>query len=180
MNSTPPTPDTVAQTLPMQGAPQGGMHSFTEEDYYQTLLTLAEWGDAKSQHNLGALFLEGVEIQQDHAEAFKWHTLAAEQGMALAQHDLATLYLEGLGVAEDPGKAAHWFTLAAQQGDCKAQNNLGILYATGHGVEMDLVQAYRWFSLAAAGGMLDALDNREMAEQEMTPEQLAAARRLLP
>lgn len=172
MNSeTPPPPN------PLHNAPsQGSLHAFSDDDYYGTLLTLAEWGDAKAQHNLGALFLEGLELKQDYAEALKWHTLAAEQGMPLAQHDLATLYLEGLGVEEDLEKAAYWLEKAAQQGDAKAQNNLGILYATGQGVAEDLVQAHTWFTLAASGGMLDALDNREMAEQEMTDEQRQAIR----
>lgn len=177
MNATSTTPDAVASTALLKGVSQEGMHAFTEDDYFNTLLTLAEWGDAKAQHNLGALFLEGVELQQDYAEAFKWHALAAEQGMVLAQHDLATLYLDGLGTPEDPAKAAYWFEQAAQQGDGKAQNNLGILYATGHGVPLDLVQAYQWFTRAAETGLLDALENRAMAEEEMTSEQLAEARR---
>lgn len=179
MNATSTTPDAIVPTTLLQGVSQKGMHAFTEDDYFNTLLTLAEWGDAKAQHNLGALFLEGSEVQQDYAEALKWHTLAAEQGMVLAQHDLATLYLDGLGVPEDPVKAAYWFELAAQQGDGKAQNNLGILYATGHGVSLNLMQAYKWFTLAAETGLLDALENRDMAEEEMTAEQLAQAKQLL-
>ncbi|MEO5364059.1 MAG: sel1 repeat family protein [Magnetococcus sp. DMHC-8] len=179
MNTITPIPDSPETGALLKQMAQPGMHAFSEEDYYQALLTMAEWGDAKAQHNLGALFLEGIEIQQDYTEAFRWHSLAAAQGMALAQHDLASMYLEGLGTPEDPEKAAYWFDLAARQGDSKAQNNLGILYATGHGLPMDLVQAYQWFTRAAAGGMLDALDNREMAEQEMSAEQLAVARQWL-
>ncbi|MBF0400079.1 MAG: sel1 repeat family protein [Magnetococcales bacterium] len=179
VNATPPTPDALVSSTLLQQSSQESMHTFTEDDYFNTLLTLAEWGDAKAQHNLGALFLEGIEIEQDYTEAFKWHSLAAEQGMAMAQHDLATLYLDGLGVDENPEKAAYWFAEAARQGDSKAQNNLGILYATGHGVPLDLVQAYKWFTLAAEQGMLDALENRAMAEEEMSSTQLAAARQLL-
>ena len=163
---------------PHQPVPsEGGLHAFNDDDYLNTLVTLAEWGDPKAQHDLGALFLEGLELEQNYGEALKWHTLAAEQGMPLAQHDLATMYLEGLGVVEDPEKAVHWFTKAAEQGDAKAKNNLGILYATGTGVERDLMAAYIWFSEAALGGMLDALDNREMAMEEMTPEQRGEIRR---
>ncbi|WP_130471595.1 tetratricopeptide repeat protein [Candidatus Magnetaquicoccus inordinatus] len=178
MTNSPPTDPTTDSTALLQAASQGSMHAFNEEDYYQTLFTLAEWGDAKAQHNLGALFLEGIEIEQNLPEALKWHSLAAEQGMVLAQHDLATMYLEGLGIEENPEMAAHWFRMAAEQGDAKAQNNLAILYATGHGVELDLLQAYLWFSKAIHGGMFEALDNRDMAEQDMPPEQLQEARRL--
>ena len=169
MNSTTPTTPKPTQAA----TSQEGLYAFGDDAYYNTLATLAEWGDVKAQHNMGALYLEGLEVEQNYAEALKWHTLAAEQGMVLAQHDLATMYQEGLGVAEDLKLAAYWFNLAAQQGDAKAQNNLGILFATGQGVEENLVQAYQWFSMAAAGGMIDALDNREMALEDMTPEQRA-------
>lgn len=179
MNSDIPSPtDSISASSSEKVSAQGGLHAFNNDDYFNTLVTLADWGDAKSQHNLGAMFLEGLELEQNYAEALKWHTLAAEQDMALAQHDLATMYLEGLGVAEDLEKAAYWFDKAAQQGDAKAQNNLGILFATGQGVVEDLVQAYRWFSLAAAGGMLDALDNKKMAMQDMTPEQRAECQKM--
>lgn len=170
MNSEISPPANAVQDAP----PPNSLYAFSDDDYYNTLVTLASWGDAKAQHNLGALFLEGLEVEQNYAEALKWHTMAAEQGMALAQHDLATMYLEGLGVAEDPEKAAELFLKAAQQGDAKAQNNLGILFATGQGVAEDLLQAYKWFSLAVSNGMIDALDNREMAMEDMTPAQRAS------
>lgn len=171
--------ETATQIPPIPSIPtQAGLHALDEDDYIATLATLAEWGDSKAQHNLGALYLEGTEVVQNYEEAAKWHTLAAEQGMALAQHDLATLYQEGLGVTEDLEKAAYWFKKAAHQGDAKAQNNLGILYATGQGVEEDLIQACTWFYRAREGGMVDAVDNLEIAAQEMTPEQMAESLRL--
>lgn len=167
MTAKTPNPTDQPQDTPTQGA----LHAFSQNDYFGTLIQMAEWGDAKSQHNLGAMCLEGVEVKQDFAEALKWHSLAAEQGMPLAQHDLATMYMDGLGVPEDHEKAAYWFDKAAQQGDAKALNNLGIMYATGQGVEANLVKAYQYFSLAAKGGLMDALDNREFALEDMTPEQ---------
>lgn len=154
-----------------------GFHMVNQEDYVATLATFAEWGDAKAQHNLGAMYLEGQELAQDYAEALKWHTMAAEQGFSLAQHDLATMYLEGLGVPPDLVAALHWFTRAAAQGDAKAQNNLGILYATGQGVEEDVVEAGKWFHLAVARGMLDAIENLEIALEEMTPQQRIQAQK---
>ncbi|MBF0455176.1 MAG: sel1 repeat family protein [Magnetococcales bacterium] len=151
------------------------LHSVDQEDYVATLATFASWGDPKAQHNLAALYLEGREVEQSYEEALKWHTLAAEQGFALAQHDLGLMYLEGSGVAPDGVAALHWFTKAAEQGDAKAQSNLGILYATGQGVVEDVVEAAKWFRLAAAAGLLDGLENLQIAQEEMTPQQAAEA-----
>ncbi|MBF0143319.1 MAG: sel1 repeat family protein [Magnetococcales bacterium] len=152
-----------------------GLHAIDEEEYFNALLTMAEWGDPKAQHTLGAMYLQGEEVGVDYAEALGWHRKAAEQGFAAAQHDLGTMYLEGLGTTPDPEAAAHWFLLAARQGDAKARNNLGILFATGEGVPLDRVRAHAWFSLAIAGGMDEAIENRQIAEEEMTPEEIGRA-----
>lgn len=157
--------------------PSIGFHSIDQSEYVATVFTFASWGDPKAQHNLAALFLEGQEVEQDYAEALKWHTLAAEQGYVLAQHDLGIMYLEGLGMAPDPQMACHWFAKAAEQGDAKAQSNLGILYATGDGVAEDVVEAAKWFRLAASAGLLDGLENLQIAQEEMTPEQATEAER---
>jgi uncharacterized protein len=166
-------PDATKTVLEPQ--PDIGFHKVDQGDYVATVATFAEWGDVKAQHNLAALFLEGVEVEQNYAEALKWHTLAAEQGLALAQHDLGTMYLEGLGVAPDVAQAFHWFSKAAEQGDAKAQSNLGILYATGQGTEESVVEAAKWFRLSAAAGLLDGLENLQVAQEEMTPKQAAEA-----
>lgn len=164
-----------ATEMVMEQKPAIGFHNVDQEDYVATLATFASWGDAKAQHNLAALYLEGVEVKQDYAEALKWHTEAAEQDYVLAQHDLGIMYLEGLGVAPDAELALHWFSKAAEQGDAKAQSNLGILYATGQGVAEDVVEAAKWFRLSAATGLIDGLENLQIAQEEMTPEQAAEA-----
>ena len=46
---------------------------------------LAEQGDADAQYNLAVMYLQGVDVTQDHAEAIWWLTNAAEQGHAHAQ-----------------------------------------------------------------------------------------------
>ncbi|MBF0179645.1 MAG: sel1 repeat family protein [Magnetococcales bacterium] len=149
-----------------------------ESEYASTLATLAEWGDAKAQHNLGAMFLEGLEIPRDYAAAMEWYEQAARQGYAPAQYDIGTMFLEGLGVEADPARAAEWFLLAAGQRDPKAQNNLGILCATGEGMPRDMIQARMWFLLAASGGLEDARDNLELSTEEMTPDEIDRAAQL--
>ncbi|MEO5333123.1 MAG: sel1 repeat family protein [Magnetococcus sp. YQC-5] len=155
-----------------------GLYDLDEGEYTATLTTLAEWGDAKAQHNLGAMYLEGLELPRDYTAAMEWFLLAAQQGHAQAQHDIGVLYLEGLGVEPDPAMAAKWFLAAANQNDPKAQNNLGILCATGEGVPQDIIQARMWFLLAWRGGLTDAAENLDLSAEEMTTEEMAQAEQL--
>ncbi|MEO5377924.1 MAG: sel1 repeat family protein [Magnetococcus sp. DMHC-6] len=149
--------------------------SSDQQDYLALLNNLAEWGDPVSQHDLGALYLEGRDVPLDYAQAIKWHLLAAEQGYAASQHDLGVIYAEGLGVSQDSAHAAEWFAKSAAQGDGNAQNNLAILYATGDGVSLDLLKAYMWFTLAIQNGVMDALENREIASEQMSHAQIKQA-----
>ena len=70
---------------------------------------------------------------------------------------------------------------AAEQEFGPAQNALGLCCSKGNGVPKDYVEPYKWFDLAAAkGGQLtdDARVSIAMAEQYLTPEQVAQAQRL--
>ena len=71
-----------------------------------------------------------------------------------------------------------WYRLAADQGNAFAQNNLGLMYAQGFGVPEDIVLAYMWFNLSAAQGNEAARDNKDIAEQQMTREQISEAQRM--
>ncbi len=66
----------------------------------------------------------------------------------------------------------------AEQGHAKAQSNLGGMYALGKGVPQDYTEAVKWFRLAAANGVKEAVNNRDILEKHMTPDQLAEAQKL--
>jgi TPR repeat protein len=100
--------------------------------------------------------------------AIEWYTKAAEQGEPAAQYHLGLMYAQGQGIPMDYVKAADWYRQAAEQGNAAAQNGLGVLYAQGQGVQPDMVQAYRWFAMAAESGNATALENRDIAEGQMT------------
>jgi TPR repeat protein len=74
---------------------------------------LAEQGDAKAQHFLGVMYINGKGVPQDFAEAVKWYRKAADQGYAGAQNNLGLMYLKGNGVPQDYVQAHRWFNLAA-------------------------------------------------------------------
>ncbi len=177
----------LALSAPVSAADfQAGWEAYKRGDYAMALeewLPLAEQGDTKAQYNLAIIYAKGQGVPQDYTEAAKWVRLAAEQGDANAQYNLGVMYAEGQGVIQDYTEAAKWYRLAAERGDANAQQNLGVMYAEGKGVIQDHVQAHLWFNLAAArqppGEDRDrAVDNRNLAEKHMTPDQVAEAQRL--
>ncbi|MBF0626381.1 MAG: sel1 repeat family protein [Magnetococcales bacterium] len=112
---------------------------------------LAEQGNPKAQHNLGALYLEGRGVPRDEAQAAHWFLQAARQGDVRSQHSLGTLLIRGQGIPLDAVEAFRWFSQAAHQGDPRSQFSLGALYLEGQGVDQDLVTAHMWLCLAAEG-----------------------------
>ena len=108
------------------------------------------------------------------------------------------MYDNGQGVAQDYAGATKWYRLAAEQGYAAAQLNLGGMYADkasswvarlraslGLGVPQDGVQAYKWFDLAASRFSASekesrdlAVENRDLVAAELTPAQIAEARKL--
>lgn len=141
---------------------------------------LAVNGDARAQYNLGYLHATGQGVPKDHARAIEWYTRAASQGFAAAQFNLGVLLSSDDGVRPNYAASLSWYRKAADQGDADAQFNLGVAFAAGQGVPVDFVEAFRWYSRAVAAGHLQAARTLESLVAEMTPEQLAAARKAGP
>lgn len=102
----------------------------------------------------------------------------AEAGDVEAQYELGWRHALGNGFELDDEVAVQWLRRAAGNGHVLAQNNLGARHVAGDGVPRDLVQAWRWFHLAAEQGDRKAGKNRDSIASEMTPEQIAEARKL--
>ena len=67
----------------------------------------------------------------------------------------------------------------AEEGDAGAQYDLGVRYGTGQGIPQDYVLAHMWFNLAAAGSNGDRhINNRKLAADQLTPDDLSEAQRL--
>ncbi|MEE2862811.1 MAG: tetratricopeptide repeat protein [Gemmatimonadota bacterium] len=155
--------------------PVGGGAQSSIADFWRAR---AEEGDALAQLNLGVMYENGRGVPEDDVEAVRWFRLAAEQGNAFSQSNLGTKYLNGEGVPQDDAEAVRWWRLAAEQRYANAQFMLGVMYRFGTGVPEDNVLAYMWWNLAAAQGNENAQENKDIAEQWMTPEQIAEAQRL--
>jgi len=148
------------------------------EEALRLLHPLAGQGSASAQTQLGIIYLSGLGGADKLTEAAKWFRKAADQDVARAQNFLGALYQMGAGVPQNRTEAVRWNRKAADQGYAPAQCSLGQKYATGYLVPKDVIAAHMWLSLCTSRGHDAALDEREMVEKEMTPEQIAEAQRM--
>jgi TPR repeat protein len=162
----------------------------------------ADQGSAEGQAAMGWLYEKGHGVTPDLLEASRWYRRAAKQGLSEAQYNLALLYHHGRGgVMHSEDLAEKWYLLAAEQGHACAQNNLGALYEfrtiilkvladTTTYRRGDLLQgeykkyerayidAYKWYAIAASNNLKRATKNRDKLEPQLTPAELAEAKKL--
>ncbi len=177
---------TLGLTAPAWAGWDEGLAAYDRGDYAAALREwrpLAKQGVADAQYNLGVMYRKGHGVPQDYAEALKWFRKAAEQENADAQVVLGVMYDIGRGVAQDYAEAVKWYRKAAAQGMAKAQGNLGLMYVDGLGVPQDDVPAHMLFVLAASKfspgeDRDDAVKNRDIVAEKMTPAQIAEAQKL--
>jgi len=168
-------------TGPVWADYQAGEDAYLAGDYdtaMQEWAPLAAQGQADAQNMVGYMYRFGQGVPQDYALAREWYRRAADNGHAQAQNNLGALYRYGLGVPQDYQEAFRWFHRAAEQGNGGGQNHVGLMYFKGEGVPKDLVQAYKWAWLSAEQGVEQALLALDILENEMTPAQVAEAKRL--
>jgi len=137
----------------------------------------AEQGDASAQFNMALRYDRGLGVIQNYAESVKWLYEAADQGLAEAQYNLGSMYYNGLGVSQDFAEAVQWFRKAAGQGLAEAQKNLGAMYGRGEGVPQSHAEAYVWLSIAAISGNEDAINARDFAASNLSPEDFDLAQK---
>ena len=102
----------------------------------------------------------------------------AEQGDSSAQYNLGVMYERGHGVSQDYNEVVKWYKKSAEQGESLAQYNLGVIYKQGKGVPQDYVMAHMFFNIASIGGDKDAVEDRDIVTNLMTPSQLEKAQDL--
>ncbi len=157
-----------------------GLAAAENEDYSTAVALwtpLAEAGDARAQFRLGELYHEGLGVNSDIDMAIQWYRRAAEQGYADAQNNLGIIYDDGDEGTANFRTAMKWYLLAAEQGDPGAQFNLGSIYREEESVQ-DFTRAYMWWGIAAYRGNHLAGSLLESVEQDMSPAQVAEARKL--
>jgi hypothetical protein len=116
----------------------------------------AKQGDAHAQCQLGHMYMFGMGVPKEDAEAMKWYQKAAQQGNASAQLSLGVMYATGQGVPRNYAEAVKWVQKAAEQGNPYAQFTLGGMYERGDGVPQDVAKAVELYRMAAEQGDDDA------------------------
>ena len=134
-------------------------------------------GSKQAQDFLGYMYSKGVGVRKNLEVSVQWYRKAADQGFIPSKYSLGVAYSFGKGLPQDFGVAAKLFSEAANQGFIPAQFTLGLAYAQGHGVKKDYIKSYEWLTVAAKQEHEDAAKLREIIEEEMTPGQIAEAKR---
>jgi TPR repeat protein len=142
--------------------------------------SLAAQGDWNAQSMLGDMYDKGQGVPRDYSTAVSWYSKAAAQGDGVARSSLRAMLDKALTTFEksDYATALRLMSPLAENGNSLAQYFLGLMYNGGLGVPQDYVVAHMWFNLAAARGDKDAAKNREIVAKQMTPAQIAEARKL--
>ncbi len=164
--------------LPGQASQNDGMAAVQAGDWKKASAEfepLAQKGDPHAQVNLGNLYMRGLGVAQNYAEAARWYEKAAQQGQPTAMGKLGLMHYYGLGMPEDHTEAGLWFLRAADRGDPEASMILAELYADGDGVEKNNREAYFWSSVASDLGKAEAGPLRDQLANELAPADLDAA-----
>ncbi|WP_172392898.1 tetratricopeptide repeat protein [Neisseria dumasiana] len=134
-------------------------------DELSRLERCAKGGEAYSQYNLGARYMNGLAAPQDLNKAFYWTEKAAKQGYPLAESNLGWLYYKGWGVRKDDKKAFEWTEKSVRQGHIPAYINLGFFYSHGIGIPVDWKKGAEYYQLATNAGIAEAYQNLGIAYQ---------------
>ena len=134
----------------------------SKSDWLETLLPLANKGDADAQNKLGVKYNWGNGVTQNDSQAIKWYLKAAERGHTEAQYNLGWMFDRGSkNTPEDLDEALKWYHKAAEGGYVKAQNMLGATYSgfLRIGFPKDFEKSVKWFRKAAEQGNAEAQFN---------------------
>jgi TPR repeat protein len=83
-----------------------------QEEAIRLFRLAAEKGDVTAEEQLGRIYSQGMGLQPDYAEAFKWDLKAAEHGDTRSQTQLAWSYAQGRGVPKDSVQARMWYDIS--------------------------------------------------------------------
>ncbi|MBD1149803.1 sel1 repeat family protein [Pelagibacterales bacterium SAG-MED29] len=129
--------------------------SVYSEDYHSFLKKKADQGDARSQNDLGHMYLDGFpgyNIPKDHEKAVEYLIKAAEQNQVNAMTSVGWFLFTGeYGAPKDYEEAIAWNKKASDLGCSIASYNMGLFYYGGLAdLDQDLNEAKRFWLLSAS------------------------------
>ena len=142
------------------------------------LLEASEKGEDSAMYALGIAYFFGQGVVKNDEESSKWVLKAASLGNIGAQADIGHRYAVGLGVIKDDLKAIEWYRKAIKQGSGEAMGYLAWNYSKGIVVNKNIELAYSLYYLAEMRGIPSAVERIQELEEEMSQEQVAAAKNL--
>jgi uncharacterized protein len=66
------------------------------------------------QYRMAIIYYEGMGVEQDLREAFKWMLKSAENEHIDAQYELANMYFNGIGTEQDSAMGEYWYEIAEE------------------------------------------------------------------
>ncbi|MDO5151514.1 MAG: hypothetical protein Q4D76_19350, partial [Oscillospiraceae bacterium] len=118
--------------------------AYNRGDYVKTmdtLIELADGGNANAMFSLGSMYEHGDGIHPDLQQAVNYYQKAIQLGNQDAQFNLALMYLNGKGVAKDEAKAFDMLKQLADQGNAEAMYKVSQMILGGIGTQTKLQPA---------------------------------------
>lgn len=109
------------------------------------LNNLIKNGNGEAMNLKGAMYYEGVGVEQNLKKAVTWYKKAADAGCSLAMSNLGYCYYYGKGTAVNMALAYKYFSMAVQHGEWDAINKLGDMYREGFYVPKDEKMAFNLY-----------------------------------
>jgi TPR repeat protein len=126
---------------------------YLRENYYgPELAGKASAGDSQAQLKYGRCFLDGLGVEKNPEEGFKWVKKSAEKGNKYALNVIGTLYEKGVGTGKNAAMAVASFKKASEKGNVSAQTRLGYIYRKGELTTKDMKESVKYLNLAAKAG----------------------------
>ncbi len=111
-------------------------------------------GDAIGCLELGVMYFNGEDIEQDYSKALEFYTKACDGGIAKGCSNLGLMYDKGQGMKRnDLIKAVELYGKACAGGYIKGCYNLGVMYHYGEGVKKEYLKSVELYRKACVGGV---------------------------
>ena len=108
---------------------------------FNELQPLAEQDHVYAQLNLGRIYRDGLGVEKNAKEAFKWFEKAANQGSNDGLHHLGNSYASGKGAMKNKALAMQSYKKAADNGHAASMHSMGAM----HSINKDYKKATEWF-----------------------------------
>lgn len=110
-----------------------------------------EQSKGKARNALGIVYLKGVSVKQDSAQAVKFFEEAGSLGYADAYYNLGMMMKNAPRRQQNFAKAVHYFEKGAEQGNLACCYAAGYMYYKGLGCTQDYSRAVEYFKKDVKG-----------------------------